>query len=68
MILWGLMERNRYLEEKVDKRKNQHEKQTQTIRTIRQSDRWQSRNMCGPDQCYQKKYMRLLRVRSPFFL
>lgn len=67
MVLWGLMERNRYLEEKIERLRKQYEKQSRTINKIESSDKWKNKNKCGPDRCYQQKYMQLLRVRSPFF-
>lgn len=69
IALWGMLERNRYLETKIDKLRTQHEKQTKTLSSIRGSDKWRNRFVCGgqANSCYEDKYLQLLRVRSPFY-
>lgn len=69
LTLWTMLERNKYLEGKIEKLRGQYEKQSRTIGEIKQSDRWQNRFVCGEqtNSCYQEKYLQLLRVRSPFY-
>ena len=68
-VLWGMLERNKYLEDKIDKLRGQFEKQSRTISAIRGSDKWKSRFVCSPqsNSCYEDKYLQILRVRSPFY-
>lgn len=62
-----LIEKNKYLEEKIDRLKSIHNKQVNDIEQIRRSRQWDSRFDCKEDTCYEEKYMQLLRVRSPFY-
>lgn len=69
IALWSMLERNKYLENKIDKLKSQYEKQSRTLNSIRSSDKWKNRFVCGnqANSCYEEKYLQLLRVRSPFY-
>ena len=70
MVLWSMLERNRYLEDKIGKLRGQYEKQSRTLTSIRQSDKWKNRFVCSSQNtpsCYEEKYLQLLRVRSPFY-
>lgn len=69
LTLWSMMERNRYLQNKIDKLRNQYDKQSRTISSIKNSDKWRNRFVCGnqSNSCYEDKYLQLLRVRSPFY-
>jgi hypothetical protein len=63
------MERNKYLENKIDRLRGQYEKQSRVISTIKSSDKWKNRFNCSSNanSCYEDKYLQLLRVRSPFY-
>lgn len=69
IMLWNMLERNRYLENKIGKLKGQYEKQAKTLSSIRTSEKWRNRNQCNPqgNSCYEDKYLQLLRIRSPFY-
>jgi hypothetical protein len=64
-----MLERNKYLENKIEKLKGQYEKQSRTLTSIKSSDKWKNRFVCGnqSSSCYEEKYLQLLRVRSPFY-
>jgi hypothetical protein len=55
------------MEDKIDRLKGIYGKQFQDIHEIRNSRQWESRYDCKEDNCYEEKYMQLLRVRSPFY-
>lgn len=69
VVLWSMLERNKYLESKIDKLKGTYEKQSRTLQSIRNSDKWKNRFLCSTQgsTCYEDKYLQLLRVRSPFY-
>ena len=70
MVLWSMLERNRYLEDKIGKLRGQYEKQSRTLTSIRHSDKWKNRFVCtnqNGTSCYEDKYLQLLKVRSPFY-
>ena len=69
IALWSMLERNKYLEGKIEKLRGQYEKQSRTINSIRGSEKWKNRFVCGGQgsSCYEDKYLQLLRVRSPFY-
>lgn len=69
MALWSMLERNKYLEEKIGKLRGQYEKQARTLTSIRSSEKWRNRLLCnsGSSSCYEDKYLQLLRVKSPFY-
>jgi hypothetical protein len=69
IALWGVLERNKYLENKIDKLKSTFQRQSKTISSIRSSEKWKSRFQCSShgSSCYEDKYLQLLRVRSPFY-
>lgn len=55
MALWSMLERNKYLEGKMEKVKGQYEKQARTLNNIRGSEKWKSRFVCGGEGkgCYE---------------
>lgn len=69
IMLWNMLQRNRYLENKIGKLRGQYEKQAKTLSSIRSSEKWRNRNQCNPqgNSCYEDKYLQLLRIRSPFY-
>jgi len=69
IALWSMLERNKYLESKIEKLRGQYDKQSRTLTSIRTSDKWKNRFVCGGQgsSCYEDKYLQLLRVRSPFY-
>ena len=69
IALWGMLERNKYLEGKIEKLRSQYEKQSKILTSIKTSDKWKNRFVCGGQgsNCYEDKYLQLLRVRSPFY-
>lgn len=64
-----MLERNEYLENKIGRLREQYEKQTRTLHSIRNSDKWKTRFQCTAEgsDCYEDKYLQILRVRSPFY-
>ncbi len=65
--LWSMMERNKYLENKMEKMRRQYEKQHNSIKNIETSSKWRNKDKCQDGSCYHNKYLQLLRVRSPFY-
>lgn len=67
--MWNMLERNKYLESKIDKLRGQYEKQAKTLTSIRSSEKWKNRFVCNNQSsaCYEDKYLQLLKIRSPFY-
>ena len=66
-----MLDRNQYLQEKIEKLKHQYSKQNHSISAIKSSQKWRSRFECNNSNrgnCYESKYMQLLRVKSPCLL
>lgn len=66
--MWSIKNRNNYLEQKINGLQKQYVKQTKTIDNIKNSEKWRNRLDCKETTCYQDKYLKLLRVKSPVLL
>ena len=78
MVMWQMIERNKFLEDKLGKLRRQQQKQHSAIEKIENSEEGRGRlgHCCshcrqthcqGNDKCHFDRYVQLLRVRSPFF-
>ena len=67
MPLLCKIERMKYLERKMEKVKEQYQKQQNAISKIQTSSHWRTKDDCDKQSCYHRKYMQLLRVKSPYY-